>query len=117
VSLPPAELGRSSKGIVTDGDIFHGDGSRLTASSRVITLGVSLLSARENRKGLLAANEPHCLAPLEEPLPDESDSDTPVFLGGGTRPNSRFRQLYGLAGVSPERDIEPTAAFIVQDAR
>lgn len=43
---------------------------------------------------------------LKSLCPNEPDPDAPVFLGGGTRPNSRFRQLCELAGVSPKRDIE-----------
>ena len=43
---------------------------------------------------------------LKSLCPDEPDPDAPVFLGGGTRPNIRFRQLCKLAGVSPKRDIE-----------
>ena len=32
--------------------------------------------------------------------------DDPVFAGGGTRPNKRFRALCGLAGIPPKTDIE-----------
>jgi hypothetical protein len=37
----------------------------------------------------------------ENPLPDD-----PVFLGGGSRPNNRFRELCNLAGIKPRKNIE-----------
>jgi hypothetical protein len=37
----------------------------------------------------------------ESPVPD-----APVFLGGGARPNARFQELCGLAGIKPRRDVE-----------
>jgi integrase len=37
----------------------------------------------------------------ENPLPDD-----PVFLGGGSRPNNRFRELCNLAGIEPRNNIE-----------
>ena len=43
---------------------------------------------------------------LKSLCPVEPNPDSPVFHGGGTRPNSRFRELYKLAGVSLKRDIE-----------
>lgn len=48
-------------------------------------------------------------------LPDEPDSDSPVFRGGSTRPNRRFRELCQLAEIGPKSDPEngkdrPTAA-------
>lgn len=43
---------------------------------------------------------------LKSPCPDQPNPDAPVFLGGETRPDGRFHQLYELTGVSPERDIE-----------
>ena len=30
----------------------------------------------------------------------------PVFLGGGARPNTRFRSLCDLAGISPKTNVE-----------
>ncbi len=41
-----------------------------------------------------------CLAP-ENPQPDQ-----PAFLGGGSRPNVRFRELCELAGIKPKRNLE-----------
>jgi hypothetical protein len=35
-------------------------------------------------------------------LPDDVDPNAPVFLGGGTQPNRRFRELCALVGVSPK---------------
>ncbi len=43
---------------------------------------------------------------LKSIRPTNVDLDSPVFRGGGTRPNSRFRELCKLAGVSTKRDIE-----------
>jgi integrase len=43
---------------------------------------------------------------LKSLCPVEPNPDSPVFHGGGTRPNSRFRDLCKLAGVSLKRDIE-----------
>ena len=43
---------------------------------------------------------------LKSLLPANVDPNAPVFLGGRTRPNRRFRELCELAGVYPKRDIE-----------
>jgi hypothetical protein len=40
----------------------------------------------------------------QNPLPD-----APVFLGGGSRPNNRFRELCNLAGIKPRKNIETGA--------
>lgn len=40
-------------------------------------------------------------------MPDTPDTDAPVFLGGGARPNKRFQGLCELAGLlSPKKDVE-----------
>ena len=39
-------------------------------------------------------------------IPDCLDPDAPVFLGGGSRPNARFRMLCELASVKPKTDVE-----------
>jgi integrase len=39
-------------------------------------------------------------------MPDNPHSDDPVFLGGGTRPNNRFRTLCRLAGIEPKTSVE-----------
>ena len=39
-------------------------------------------------------------------MPDNPDPDMPVFLGGGARPNTRFRSLCDLAGISPKTNVE-----------
>ncbi len=39
-------------------------------------------------------------------MPDNPDPDAPVFLGGGTRPNNRFRTLCGLAGIEAKTSVE-----------
>ncbi len=48
------------------------------------------------------------------PLPDE-----PVFLGGGTRPNNRFRILCGLAGIEPKTsfDAGEEQPWVLKDLR
>ena len=45
-------------------------------------------------------------AHLRSILPDNPQPDAPVFLGGGARPNTRFRNLCHLAGISPKKDVE-----------
>jgi hypothetical protein len=37
----------------------------------------------------------------ENPQPDD-----PVMLGGGSRPNSRFRELCNLTGIKPKKNVE-----------
>jgi hypothetical protein len=39
-------------------------------------------------------------------MPENPRPDAPVFLGGGSRPNSRFGQLCKLASIEPKTDIE-----------
>jgi integrase len=39
-------------------------------------------------------------------MPDNPGPNDPVFLGGGSRPNDRFRKLCNLAGIKPKTDIE-----------
>jgi len=39
-------------------------------------------------------------------MPENPDPDDPVFLGGGSRPNSRFHQLCTLAGIKPKTNVE-----------
>ena len=39
-------------------------------------------------------------------MPDNPHSDDPVFLGGGTRPNIRSRELCHLAGIEPKTSVE-----------
>jgi hypothetical protein len=39
-------------------------------------------------------------------MPDNPDPDSPVFFGGGTRPNNRFRALCNLAGIRPKTRID-----------
>jgi hypothetical protein len=45
-------------------------------------------------------------AHIKSVMPDRPDPDAPVFLGGGSRPNPRFRMLCELAGVKPKTDVE-----------
>ena len=46
----------------------------------------------------------HCH--IKSIMPDNPGPDDPVFMGGGSRPNFRFRQLCDLAGIKPKTDIE-----------
>ena len=52
-------------------------------------------------------------------MPDDPDPDTPVFLGGGARPNMRFRVLCGLAGIGPKTDVETgeKKPWVIKDLR
>lgn len=43
---------------------------------------------------------------LKSLRPEQPDPDAPIFQGGGSRPNQRFRQLCELADVVPKRSIE-----------
>ncbi len=45
-------------------------------------------------------------AHIKNVMPDNPDPDAPVFLGGGTRPNDRFRTLCSLAGIGPKTNVE-----------
>src|SRR5205823_1658715 len=40
-------------------------------------------------------------AHLKAIMPERPRPDDPVFLGGGARPNARFQELCGLAGIKP----------------
>jgi integrase len=52
-------------------------------------------------------------------MPDAPDPDTPVFLGGGARPNMRFRVLSGLAGISAKTSVETgeKKPWVIKDLR
>ena len=39
-------------------------------------------------------------------MPDNPHPHSPVFLGGGARPNRRFQRLCELAGLNPKKDVE-----------
>jgi hypothetical protein len=58
-------------------------------------------------------------AHLQSLLPAMVDPEAPVFLGGGTRPNDRFRKLCELAGLLPKSDIETGLAkpWVLKDLR
>lgn len=43
---------------------------------------------------------------LKSICPEKPAPDAPVFTGGGTRPNARFKKLCDLAGIAPKRSIE-----------
>jgi hypothetical protein len=52
--------------------------------------------------------------PPQDPPPDE-----PVFLGGGSRPNARFRELCELAGIKAKTNVETgeDEAWVLKDLR
>ena len=52
-------------------------------------------------------------------LPEIPKPDDPVFIGGGSRPNIRFRELCNLAGVRPKRNVESGTeeAWLLKDLR
>jgi len=39
-------------------------------------------------------------------MPEDPRPDDPVFFGGGSRPNRRFRKLCNLAGIKPKTNVE-----------
>jgi hypothetical protein len=45
-------------------------------------------------------------AHIKSIMPANPSPDSPVFLGGGARPNARFQELCDLAGIQPRADIE-----------
>ena len=45
-------------------------------------------------------------AHIKSIMPGQPLPDPPVFLGGGARPNARFQELCGLAGIRPKSDVE-----------
>jgi hypothetical protein len=56
---------------------------------------------------------------LKSIRPEEPDLDAPVFVGGGARPNNRFRHLCELAGVAPKQSIESSEErhWVLKDLR
>jgi integrase len=56
---------------------------------------------------------------LKSIRPEKLDLDSPVFVGGGSRPNNAFRQLCQLAEVAPKRDIETgeECPWVLKDLR
>lgn len=45
-------------------------------------------------------------AHLKRLYSDDANLDSPVFLGGGSRPNVRFRELCDLAGIGAKTDVD-----------
>src|SRR5262245_2576443 len=45
-------------------------------------------------------------AHLKAIMPENPRPETPVFLGGGARPNARFQRLCDLAGIKPRANVE-----------
>ena len=52
-------------------------------------------------------------------MPENPHPDDPVFLGGGARPNARFRALCDLAGIDPKTNIETNedGPWLLKDLR
>ena len=52
-------------------------------------------------------------------MPENPRPDDPVFLGGGSRPNRRFRQLCEFAGIKPKFNAETgeTTPWLLKDLR
>lgn len=52
-------------------------------------------------------------------MPDVPNPDAAVFLGGGTRPNKRFRTLCDLAGIEPKTcvDTGEQHPWVIKDLR
>lgn len=58
-------------------------------------------------------------AHIKSLMPDQPHPDDPVFLGGGSRPNSRFQELCDLARIAHKTDVETGAqqAWKLKDLR
>jgi hypothetical protein len=58
-------------------------------------------------------------AHIKSLTPDRPDPDAPVFYGGGSRPNLRFRMLCELAGVELKTDVEngEKTPWVLKDLR
>lgn len=52
-------------------------------------------------------------------MPENPNPNDPVFHGGGTRPNNRFRTLCRLAAIEPKRNIESgeEQVWVLKDLR
>jgi len=52
-------------------------------------------------------------------MPENPHPDDPVFLGGGSRPNCRFRRLCDLAGIEPKTNMETgeESPWLLKDLR
>jgi integrase len=58
-------------------------------------------------------------AHIKSIVPENSEPDEPVFLGGGSRPNARFEELCGIAGIRPKRNVESDEdeSWVLKDLR
>ncbi len=45
-------------------------------------------------------------AHIKSLMPENPQPDSPVFFGGGSRPNTQFRELCTLAGIKPKTNLE-----------
>jgi integrase len=58
-------------------------------------------------------------AHIKSIMPQNSDPDAPVFLGGGSRPNARFKELCDLACIKPKTKVDTGGIepWILKDLR
>jgi integrase len=58
-------------------------------------------------------------AHLKAIMPASPNPDSPVFLGGGARPNARFQRLCSFAGIKPRTNIETgkEEPWVIKDLR
>lgn len=58
-------------------------------------------------------------AHIKSLMPNHSNPNEPVFLGGGSRPNRRFGELCRLAGIKEKTDVETglERAWMLKDLR
>jgi hypothetical protein len=61
----------------------------------------------------------HVHAHLKAIMPASPNPDSPVFLGGGARPNARFQRLCSLAGIKLRTNIETgkEEPWVIKDLR
>ncbi|MEZ6063352.1 MAG: hypothetical protein R3C19_23650 [Planctomycetaceae bacterium] len=52
-------------------------------------------------------------------MPETPNPKAPVFAGGGTRPNNRFRSICELAGIGPKASVDPSEdrPWVLKDLR
>lgn len=58
-------------------------------------------------------------AHIKSIMPENPQPGDPVFVGGGSRPNNRFRELCNLAGIKPKMNIDngKEEAWVLKDLR
>ena len=87
------------------GGTCRGNDTRLTARSRnVCPWGWLFYRRVKTDKTFWRPMNRTVRLHLRNIIPDNPDPDSPVFFGGGTRPNNRFRALCNLAGIRPKTE-------------